>query len=238
MNIYEKLQAARVDLCKSTLKKSGQNTFAKYEYFELGDFIPRINEILLERKMTSTLLFDEERATLTIFDAEKPEDCLVFTCPMSSADLKGTHAVQNLGAVMTYLRRYLWMNAFEIVEHDALDKGQAEKKPAPQQQQRPAQTQQAQPKNGGQQSGVLCAECNAIITEHTTQAGKVYSAEKLIEWSTRDYKEPLCHRCSSKRKFGSKDLPGAVREKRDQAVGIADASAQPPAELFEGGPQD
>jgi hypothetical protein len=26
-----------------------------------------------------------------------------------------------LGAVQTYLRRYLWTNAFEIVEHDALD---------------------------------------------------------------------------------------------------------------------
>jgi hypothetical protein len=29
--------------------------------------------------------------------------------------------VQNLGAVQTYLRRYLWTNAFEIVEHDAID---------------------------------------------------------------------------------------------------------------------
>jgi hypothetical protein len=29
--------------------------------------------------------------------------------------------VQNLGAVQTYLRRYLWTNCFELVEHDALD---------------------------------------------------------------------------------------------------------------------
>ena len=45
----------------------------------------------------------------------------MFTSPMSSASLKGCHDVQNLGAVQTYLRRYLWTNAFEIVEHDALD---------------------------------------------------------------------------------------------------------------------
>ena len=32
------------------------------------------------------------------------------------------HDVQNLGAVQTYLRRYLYVNAFEIVEHDTLDK--------------------------------------------------------------------------------------------------------------------
>jgi hypothetical protein len=41
--------------------------------------------------------------------------------PMSSAALKGCHEVQNLGAVQTYLRRYLWVTAMEIVEHDALD---------------------------------------------------------------------------------------------------------------------
>jgi hypothetical protein len=40
---------------------------------------------------------------------------------MSSAALKGCHDVQNLGAVQTYLRRYLWVNAFEIVEHDAIE---------------------------------------------------------------------------------------------------------------------
>jgi hypothetical protein len=40
---------------------------------------------------------------------------------MSSAALKGCHEVQNLGAVQTYLRRYLWTNAFEIVEHDSID---------------------------------------------------------------------------------------------------------------------
>ena len=40
---------------------------------------------------------------------------------MSTAELKGCHPVQNLGAVQTYLRRYLWTAAFEIVEGDALD---------------------------------------------------------------------------------------------------------------------
>jgi hypothetical protein len=52
---------------------------------------------------------------------------------MSSAELKGCHAVQNLGAVQTYLRRYLWTTAFELVEHDALDAttGSPEAKPKP-----------------------------------------------------------------------------------------------------------
>jgi hypothetical protein len=40
---------------------------------------------------------------------------------MSSASLKGCHEVQNLGAVETYIKRYLYQNCFEIVEGDALD---------------------------------------------------------------------------------------------------------------------
>jgi len=44
-----------------------------------------------------------------------------ITSPMSSAALKGCHEVQNLGAVQTYIRRYLWVTAMEIVEHDAID---------------------------------------------------------------------------------------------------------------------
>jgi hypothetical protein len=40
---------------------------------------------------------------------------------MAEANLKGCHPIQNLGAVETYTRRYLWVSAMEIVEHDALD---------------------------------------------------------------------------------------------------------------------
>ena len=46
---------------------------------------------------------------------------IVITSPFGSAALKGCHEVQNIGAVETYQRRYLWVAAMEIVEHDALD---------------------------------------------------------------------------------------------------------------------
>jgi hypothetical protein len=60
-------------------------------------------------------------ATLDFIDIEKPEDKITFTSPMSTAALKGCHAVQNVGATETYLKRYLYQNCFEIVEADALD---------------------------------------------------------------------------------------------------------------------
>ena len=35
--------------------------------------------------------------------------------------MKGCHPVQNEGATITYLKRYLYLNAFEISEADVLD---------------------------------------------------------------------------------------------------------------------
>ena len=121
MSVYKKLQEARIDLQSKPLKKSGKNNFAGYQYFELADFLPAIQQICLDRGLCGSVTFYTDIAVLTITDVDKPEDKIEFKCPMSSAALKGCHEVQNLGAVQTYLRRYLWTNAFEIVEHDSLD---------------------------------------------------------------------------------------------------------------------
>lgn len=121
MNIYEKLQEARVELQGMNLKKSGKNSFAQYDYFELADFMPHINRIMLDKKLTGFCSFTEDLASLTLVNSEKPEERIVFTSPMSKANLKGCHEVQNLGAVETYQRRYLYTTAFEIVETDLLD---------------------------------------------------------------------------------------------------------------------
>lgn len=120
-NIYSKMQKARCEFQEKPLKKSGHNKFAGYHYFELGDFLPTINSLLEKYNLCSNISFDNEMATLTIVNAENTDEKLVFTSPMSNASLKGCHDVQNLGAVQTYLRRYLWVNAFEIVESDGLD---------------------------------------------------------------------------------------------------------------------
>lgn len=121
MNIYEKLQTMRVALQSKNLKKSGQNSFAKYSYYELADFLPAINQIMLENKVTSIITFNSENAVLTLVNTEKPDEVITFASPMREAVLKGAHPIQNLGAIETYSRRYLYMTAFEIVESDTLD---------------------------------------------------------------------------------------------------------------------
>jgi hypothetical protein len=120
MNVYKKLMQARIDLQNTTLSKSGHNKFAGYKYFELGDFIPAIQNIFNGLGLCGTISYTNDLATLTIVDMTDLSK-IEITSPMSEAALKGCHAVQNLGAVQTYIRRYLWVTALEIVEHDAID---------------------------------------------------------------------------------------------------------------------
>lgn len=121
MNVYEKLIQARLMFQDENVKKSGQNKYAGYTYFELNDILPICNKICNEIKAVCVLNFTETVATLQFIDCEKTDDVITFTSPMSEATLKGCHKVQNLGAVETYIKRYLYQNCFEIAENDALD---------------------------------------------------------------------------------------------------------------------
>ncbi len=118
--VYQKLQTARVKLQNVELKKSGHNKFAGYKYFELSDFLPTVNSIFFELGLAHTLEFTDTLATMQVIDFEKG-GIAKFTCPMATAELKGCHPVQNLGASITYITRYLLVMALAICEHDALD---------------------------------------------------------------------------------------------------------------------
>lgn len=121
MNIYEKLQECRVELQNTDIKKTGNNKFAGYMYYELADFLPKINEMFKTHKLSSIVNFTSDTATLTIINCEDLNEDIVFTSTIAEANLKGCHAIQNLGAVQTYLRRYLYINALEITDGDVLD---------------------------------------------------------------------------------------------------------------------
>jgi hypothetical protein len=120
MKVYKKLSDARIQLQGTELTKSGHNKFAGYKYFELGDFLPAVQSIFQEVGLVDAISFTEDLATMVVYDVEDGSS-VTFTSPMGSANLKGCHEVQNIGAVETYQRRYLYVTALSIVEHDALD---------------------------------------------------------------------------------------------------------------------
>ena len=118
--IYKKLNQARKEFHLLKLKKSGRNDFAKYNYFELADFLIPALGVFENNGLCGIVSFNVEQAKMAIVDIDSG-DKIEIESPMGSANLKGCHEVQNIGAVETYQRRYLWMAALEIVEHDAID---------------------------------------------------------------------------------------------------------------------
>jgi hypothetical protein len=130
MSVHKKLMEARIKLQSAKLEKTGHNKFAGYTYFELGDFIPTVNTIFNEVGLCGVVSYAIDIATLTITDIDDGSQILI-TSPMAEAMLKGCHPIQNLGATETYTRRYLWVAAMEIVEHDAIDGGEPKTEPKP-----------------------------------------------------------------------------------------------------------
>lgn len=138
-NVYRRLSEARQKFHAMELKKTGKNTFAGYSYFELGDFLIPALKVFAECGIgTTPITFDNGYASMLIVNLDDPQDYIELQSPMGSAALKGCHEVQNIGAVETYQRRYLWVNALEIVEHDALDASPPLETPAEQPRKAPA----------------------------------------------------------------------------------------------------
>lgn len=137
LNIYQKLAAARIEVQKKCTKKSGENKFAGFRYFTLDDFLSTATEELNKQGLTAIFNISLEQmlaeknnnnytdkyiyletASLEITDGMKS---ITFETPTADANVKGANEIQNLGSKHTYLKRYLYMNALELSEGDAVD---------------------------------------------------------------------------------------------------------------------
>lgn len=135
-SIYEKLAEMRVELQAKKLIKTGKNTYSKYEYYELSDFLPSCNSIATQHKTLFKFAINENTASLTLINLENLEDVIEFSIPTANVSIQGATAMQNIGAVTTYARRYLYMIAMEISEDDNLDTADTAEKVTKEQQQR------------------------------------------------------------------------------------------------------
>ncbi|MGX9756219.1 ERF family protein [Clostridioides difficile] len=120
-NIYIKLMDVRVKFSKLNLKKSGENKFANFKYFELADFLPQATDLLEKVKLCPVVTFTNEYATLTLINGENPSEQIVFTSPMRDLQLKGSNELQALGGIETYQTRYLYIQLLNITESDTFD---------------------------------------------------------------------------------------------------------------------
>lgn len=128
-NVYQKLLEARTLFLAEDVKKSGKNMQMAYKYFELEDIVPIATPIFNKVGLLPLTSFDNELAKMTIVDVDCPENTIVFTSPMKEIEPiissrtggEVVNAIQRLGSVETYQRRYLYMVALDIVESDSIE---------------------------------------------------------------------------------------------------------------------
>lgn len=140
LNLNESIANIKVELQKSKIKMSGKNKFVGFNYFELADFLPTLNELLLKYKVNDTFTittdttFGTDYAVLTLIKGEERQEYRMpfkmFDTPLNTTINKITEEVekvkcmqdiQYLGALNTYYKRYLYMNAFGITDGDVID---------------------------------------------------------------------------------------------------------------------
>lgn len=122
MSIYKKIQYVKEAILKANLKKTGENKYAGFKYYELGDFTPTIIQLCNQVGLFTKVTFNDQEAKLIIVNSDKPDQKEEYTSPMRELVLKGCNQIQALGGVETYSRRYLYMSAFDIIENDMFDK--------------------------------------------------------------------------------------------------------------------
>lgn len=125
-NIYQKLAAARYKLRNIEMKKSGQNDYKAFQYAELVDFLPNIIDAENELGMLSVITYEEGKACLTLYNLDNvfdEKERLTFTFDIAEPNVSGASAIQQNGAIHTYARRYLYIDAYNIVVKDEVDAG-------------------------------------------------------------------------------------------------------------------
>lgn len=145
--LYGKLKQIKVELRKVINTKSGYNVHNKFKYYQLEDFLPQILEafsrynIYNEYSIDTDLEIVEERtdfdgdgtphksvtkrpveyAYLYLKNLDNEDDEMVYRLKTAEASVYGAAAIQNLGAKITYMKRYIYMSLLDIVEPDAVD---------------------------------------------------------------------------------------------------------------------
>lgn len=138
MNVFQKLQLARVRFLSAGVEKSGKHMKLEYKYFELADIVPMAEKIFLEVGLLMVPSMHGDTATARVYNVNDPEDYIDFVAPytpispiVSNAGNQVTNEMQATGSSITYIRRYLWQLVLDIIETDSIDSGEHDLSPTP-----------------------------------------------------------------------------------------------------------
>lgn len=122
MKTLQKISKAIESIKGMNLKKKGRNKFSNYDYYtpdQVSELVTRAcHKVGLLTKFD--LIRNELGITgqLSVYDIETPADPIVYHMASDIPSIKATNVAQQLGGAMTYTKRYLLMNAFEIADNN------------------------------------------------------------------------------------------------------------------------
>lgn len=123
MTIYQKIAGIQKNLLQKELPKSGYNKFGNFKYHELEDILPTIFRECYNQELFIEFSFTNELAQLKIRNWNKPGESVITSVPMPEIVHlnRGMNIMQSEGSYITYLKRYLLINMFLLVEKDVVD---------------------------------------------------------------------------------------------------------------------
>lgn len=143
-NIHKKIQRGKRMFLDANLKPTGWNSFQKYKYFEMKDILPTLLDVCEELNMSTRFVFTSTSANLVIRD-EDDESEVWYSQQIPEVNVPDARkAMQEIKSIQTYAMRCLYIQAFEIVEADSIEKGRIAEEERKAKKTRPAQQKKQQ----------------------------------------------------------------------------------------------
>lgn len=124
MEVYKKINQAIEKIKSSNLKKGGYNSYSEYSYYTPEQIDKLVREAC--KDLNLFIKFDLKRNELGIdgmleiidLDLEINAPSAFYTMASDIPSIKATNISQQLGGAMTYTKRYMLMNVFDIVDNN------------------------------------------------------------------------------------------------------------------------
>lgn len=121
-SVPKKLLAAREYIRRNRVKKEGKNKGMHFEYFTPDQVIGLITPACLEVGLVSTFSLQKDElgyfGSLITVDVETG-DSLTSIMRTELPEIRAVNAAQQMGGMMTYTKRYMLMNEYDIADNNS-----------------------------------------------------------------------------------------------------------------------
>lgn len=133
-SLRERVANVNIELLKMKIEKSGHNKHKGYRYYELHDILPPVMVECYKKRISVEFPFVEGVGILKLVDFDDKKDYIPFRIQIpelivpeqrkDKKDMRNAILIQDTGANISYLQRYLLKLAFPALnDGDMIDSG-------------------------------------------------------------------------------------------------------------------